>query len=83
MTCVTPAWDIFNVINTPRLRAQRHAADQEWEEKFIREGLPPEAENLSANRLSVGEDAEPASVPPATPLAGAPSVAVPHGVDPV
>lgn len=44
MTCVLPAWIILEVLNSPKLKAQRDAADDAEQARRDREGHPPEAE---------------------------------------
>lgn len=44
MTCVLPAWTIWDVLNSPKLKMLRDAADDAEQMRRDREGHPPEAE---------------------------------------
>lgn len=44
MTCVLPAWNIHDILDLPKLKRQREAADARESERRAREGWPPEAE---------------------------------------
>lgn len=45
MTCVLPAWCILEVLDMPKFKKQRAEGDMYFEEKYKREGFPPEAES--------------------------------------
>ncbi len=55
MTCVLPAWNIREVLDQPKLKRRREAADARGAERRAREGAPPEAE-ASPERAPVGGD---------------------------
>jgi hypothetical protein len=48
MTLVLPAWNIADVLNLPRLKAEREAADDAEAARRAREGDPPVSENASS-----------------------------------
>jgi len=57
MTCVLPAWYIWEVLNLPELKRQREEADARIRAEMIAKGeMPPEAEGASAPTVEESEE---------------------------